>query len=66
MPSARRKELQDAKKQMELYREQKEKKMFIKRRTKLIRSHWRNGITGVENALDTGEEDRILVPNDNK
>lgn len=38
-------------------------KMFIKRRTKLIRSNWRNGITGVENANDnqTGDH-RVLAP----
>ena len=33
---------------MNLYIEQKEKKSFIKRRAKLIRSHWRNGIAGLE------------------
>lgn len=45
------------------YKEQKEMKMFIKRRTKLIRNNWRNGITGVENANDaqTGDH-RVLAP----
>ena len=45
------------------YKEQKEMKMFIKRRTKLIRNNWRNGITGVENANDTQTGDhRVLAP----
>jgi len=40
--------------------------MFIKRRTKLIRNHWRNGITGVENPLDAVEEERVIAPPDKK
>ena len=27
--------------------------MFIKRRTKLIRNHWRNGIAGIEAVNDS-------------
>ena len=63
MPSQRRQEATQAKNQMAEYKQQKEMKMFIKRRTKLIRNHWRNGITGVENANDayTGEN-RVLAP----
>jgi len=52
----RLRELQDTKQAMVEYQESKEKKMFIKRRTKLIRSQWRNGITGVENALSCSTE----------
>ena len=40
--------------------------MFIKRRTKLIRSNWRNGIAGVEDALDCiSNDERVLTPTDN-
>ena len=38
-------------------------KSFIKRRTKLIRNHWRNGIAGVENANDSRSGlHRVLAP----
>ncbi len=49
-----------------MYQEQKEKKMFIKRRAKLIRNHWRNGIAGFEDSLCTGKskEDQVLPTND--
>ena len=48
---------------MNEYIEQKEMKSFIKRRTKLIRNHWRNGITGVESADDSRVgEHRVLAP----
>ena len=41
--------------------------MFIKRRTKLIRSHWRNGIAGLEDALDcVNNDERVLTPTDNR
>ena len=60
MPSQRRKDIFDAKEAMVQLREEKEKKMFIKRRQKLIRSQWRNGIAGVENPLDTNDEDRVI------
>ena len=40
--------------------------MFIKRRTKLIRSQWRNGIKGVENPLELAQEDRVIAPTDRK
>ena len=52
MPSERRHEIAQMKTQMGKYQENKEKKMFIKRRAKLIRNHWRNGIAGIENASD--------------
>ena len=38
MPIERRKEVAEAKKVMAAYKEQKDKRMFIKRRTKLIKS----------------------------
>ena len=53
MPSMRREEVADSKRAMLEYQEQKEQKMFIKRRTKLIRNHWRNGIAGVEDMGET-------------
>ncbi len=31
--------------------------MFIKRRTKLIRNHWRNGIAGIEAVNDCVERE---------
>ena len=48
MPSQRRKDLLEVKRQLVEYKQSKEQKSFIKRRTKLIRNSWRNGITGVE------------------
>ena len=55
MPSQRRKDVVEAQKQIAEYRENREQKNFIKRRAKLIRSHWRNGITGVESPVDLAD-----------
>ena len=51
---------------MKEYVQQKEKKMFIKRRTKLIRNHWRNGIAGVEDVQECGQgtESKVLASTD--
>ena len=62
MPIERRKEVAEAKKVMVAYKEQKDKRMFIKRRTKLIKSQWRNGIVGIEDTQ--GEEEQVLQPID--
>ena len=58
MPSQRRKDLLDAKRRLLTFRDVKEHKGFIKRRTKLIRSNWRNGITGHENTQDGAYGDK--------
>ena len=44
--------MHEDKKQLIDFREIKQQKSFIKRRTKLIRSHWRNGIAGLESVED--------------
>ena len=62
MPIERRKEVAEAKKVMVAYKEQKDKRMFIKRRTKLIKSQRRNGIVGIEDTQ--GEEEQVLQPID--
>ena len=62
MPIERRKEVAEAKQVMAAYKEQKDKRMFIKRRAKLIKSQWRNGIVGVEDT-QSGEE-QVLQPID--
>lgn len=49
-------EANEAKKQMLLYHENRDKKNFLKRRAKLIRNHWRNGIAGVEDKGLTTED----------
>ena len=46
---------------MNLYIESKQKKSFIKRRAKLIRNHWRNGIAGVETTDPTQNEAESLL-----
>ena len=40
--------------------------MFIKRRAKLIRNQWRNGIVGLEDSMcvDKGAEDQVLPTSD--
>lgn len=45
---------------MAKYHENKEQRMFIKRRAKLIRNQWRNGITGIENPSD------VTIPDSEK
>lgn len=62
MPIERRKEVVEAKKAMAAYKEQKDKRMFIKRRTKLIKSQWRNGIVGIEDTQ--GEQEQVIQPID--
>ena len=52
MPKDRRKEVAEQKKNITEYADQKEKRMFIKRRAKLLRTHWRNGIAGLTNPAD--------------
>ena len=52
MPKDRRKEVAEQKKNIAEYADQKEKRMFIKRRAKLLRTHWRNGIAGLTNPAD--------------
>ena len=51
---------------MAAYKEQKDKRLFIKRRTKLIKSQWRNGIVGIEDTQggDEREEEQVLQPID--
>ena len=56
MPSQRRKDLLEVKRQLVEYKQSKEQKSFIKRRTKLIRNSWRNGITGVEQVQEPTEQ----------
>ena len=70
MPIERRNEVKQMNQAMNQYRENKETKMFIKRRAKLIRSHWRNGITGIENASDVAatcsDADKVIAHTDKK
>lgn len=47
-PQARREEVNAIKNQIKEYQDAKERKFFIKRRVKLIKNGWRNGIVGVE------------------
>ena len=58
MPSQRRDEVQKAKQQMMAYQELKQQKQFIKRRAKLIKAGWRNGICGVE--MPDDNEDSVI------
>ena len=52
MPSQRREEVNQTKLTMKQFKENKEQKMFLKRKAKLIRNQWRNGIAGIENASE--------------
>ena len=66
MPSQRRKDLLEVKQQLNEYRESKEQKSFLKRRAKLIRNHWRNGIAGVETVQLDSENVQVLPKADKK
>lgn len=69
MPSDRRTEVKQINLDMKQYRENKETKMFIKRRAKLIRNQWRNGITGIENASDVtpgSDTGKVIAHTDKK
>ena len=50
MPSQRRREVAIASEQLKEMKIQKEQRLFIKRKAKLISNQWRNGIAGVEDA----------------
>ena len=47
-PSALRGEVQKIKTDLKQYYEAKQKRHFIKRRARLVKNAWRNGIVGVE------------------
>ena len=53
-PSTRRSENYDTKKEIKEYQEIKEKRQSIKRRIKLVKNAWRNGIVGVEMPNEEG------------
>ena len=66
-PAERRDEIVVAKSQMREYQQAKSNKSFLKRRAKLIKSGWRNGIVGMESPDDAegsllfqSNRDRIL------
>jgi len=54
MPSQRRAEVAQTKTEMKQYQELKNQRQFIKRRSKLIKSGWRNGIVGIEMPNEEG------------
>ena len=48
------------KKQIKQYQDLKEKRFYIKRRVKLIKNNWRNGIVGVEMPNEQSDEQSVF------
>jgi len=49
-PATKRKEIQIAKEKLEEFAQFKEKHKFLGRRERVIKSGWRHGVTGLDNA----------------
>ena len=64
-PSAARSSVYDTKREIKEYQEVKARRQFIKRRVKLVKSGWRNGIVGVEmpNEEGNGEQSQLYKSN---